>query len=212
MSSIGQPSALEHLPGLPRPGPLSRQELKRRWSARGRRRASAERSSPGPCAPAPQRLHRHQPAWSRRSSRFCGRWRTVTLSAMRIALVAVARKLAVLAWHLLSHNADYHWAPAGLTATKHRELAVRAGRADLPPVPSRDRVQERRVLTQAEEAYRTMVFARQRQQLDAAASNGERSKGSRPDSRRSSHPQTPIFSTRIDRARVNATPAERRRA
>jgi len=107
---------------------------------------------------------------------------------------------------------DYHWAPAGLTATKHRELAVRAGRADLPPVPSRDRVQERRVLTQAEEAYRTMVFARQRQQLDAAASNGERSKGSRPDSRRSSHPQTPIFSTRIDRARVNATPAGRRRA
>lgn len=130
----------------------------------------------------------------------------------RIALVAVARKLAVLAWHLLTHDTDYYWAAAGLTATKERALAVRAGRSDLPPVPSRDRVQERRVQTQAEEAYRTMVLARQRRQLDAAASNGERSKGSRPDARRSFHPQTPIFSTSVDRARPNATPAERRRA
>jgi transposase len=130
----------------------------------------------------------------------------------RIALVAVARKLAILAWHLLTDDSDYRWAPAGLTAKKYRDIALHAGQADLQPLPPRDREQERRVLVQAEDAYRTMVLARHRQQLDAAASNGERSMGSRPDARRSSHPQTPIFSTRVDRAHLKPTPAVRRRA
>jgi hypothetical protein len=130
----------------------------------------------------------------------------------RIALVAVARKLAVLAWHLLTHHTDYHWAPAGLTAKKQRDVALRAGRSQLPPLPSRDRAQELRVLTQAEQAYRTMVLARQRQQLDAAASNGERHMGSKPDARRSSQPPTPLFSTSVDRAQSKPTPALRTRA
>ena len=95
----------------------------------------------------------------------------------RIAVVAVARKLAVLAWHLLTHDTDYRWAPAGLAAKKYRDIALQAGRSDLPPLTSRDREQERRVLVQVEDAYRTMLLARQRQQLDAAASNGERPMG-----------------------------------
>jgi len=130
----------------------------------------------------------------------------------RIALVAVARKLAVLAWHLLTHDSDYRWSPTGLTAKKYRDIAFEAGRTHLQPLPPRQREQEQRVLVQAEDAYRTMVLACHRQQLDAAASNGERPMGSRPDARRSSHPQAPIFSTRVDRAHLKPTPAVRRRA
>ncbi len=44
-----------------------------------------------------------------------------------IAIVAVARKLAVLAWHLLTHDVDYRWAPARLTATKIRAVELAAG-------------------------------------------------------------------------------------
>jgi transposase len=130
----------------------------------------------------------------------------------RIALVAVARKLAVLAWHLLSHDTDYRWTPTGLTAKKYRDIALQAGRSDIPSLAPRNREHERRVLVQAEEAYRTMVLARHRDQLDAAASNGERPMGSRPDARRSSHPQTPIFSTRVDRAHLKPTPRQHGRA
>ena len=42
-----------------------------------------------------------------------------------IAIVAVARKLAILAWHLLTDDVDYRWAPARLTADK-----IRAARRD----------------------------------------------------------------------------------
>jgi transposase len=130
----------------------------------------------------------------------------------RIALVAVARKLAVLAWHLLTHDTDYRWTPTGLTAKKYRDIALRAGHSDMPPLPPRNREHERRVLVQAEDAYRTMVLARHLEQLDAAASNGARSMGSKPDARRSSHPQAPIFSTRVDRAHLKPTPSHHRRA
>jgi hypothetical protein len=130
----------------------------------------------------------------------------------RIAAVAVARKLDVLAWQLLSHDTDYSWAPASLTARKSRDLARKAGSSDLPTVGTYDRDHERRVLMQAEDAYRTMVRARRRQELDAAASTGERLGASRPDARRSSHPQTPIFSTRVDRVHSNGTPIQQRRA
>jgi len=61
----------------------------------------------------------------------------------RIALVAVARKLAVLAWHLLTDDSDYRWALDGLTAKKYRDIALHAGPADLQPLPPRDREQER---------------------------------------------------------------------
>jgi len=130
----------------------------------------------------------------------------------QIALVAVARKLAVLAWHLLSQDTDYRWARPSLTAQKSRDVARKAGRADLPKIASYDRDQERRVLIQAEDAYRALVLARRQRELDAAASTGERLGASRPDARRSSHPQTPIFSTRVDRVHSNGTPVQQRRA
>ncbi len=125
----------------------------------------------------------------------------------RIALVAVARKLTILTWHLLTHDTEYRWASPTLTAAKTRAVALKAGRSELPAAPVGNRDLERRVLLQAEEAYRTMVLARHREQLDAVASNRERPTGPRPDARRSSHPQTPIFSTRVDRAGIKPTPA-----
>jgi hypothetical protein len=36
-------------------------------------------------------------------------------------------ELAVLAWHLLTHDVDYRWAPARLTATKIRAVELAAG-------------------------------------------------------------------------------------
>jgi transposase len=44
-----------------------------------------------------------------------------------IAIVAVARKLAVLFWHLLTAEKDYAFARPSLTAHKLRELELRAG-------------------------------------------------------------------------------------
>jgi hypothetical protein len=45
----------------------------------------------------------------------------------QIAAVAVARKLAVLCWHLLTKSADYQWARPALVANKLRSMEVQAG-------------------------------------------------------------------------------------
>src|SRR5438034_4770554 len=44
----------------------------------------------------------------------------------QIAAVATARKLAVLAWHLLTKQQDYAWARPSLTDKKRRALELRA--------------------------------------------------------------------------------------
>jgi hypothetical protein len=85
----------------------------------------------------------------------------------QIAIVAVARKLVVLFWHLLTRGEDYAFARPSLTAHKLRELELRAGaerhpgRRDLTHKSgyhqrtNRDR--ERELSTQAEAAYRRLV-------------------------------------------------------
>jgi transposase len=45
----------------------------------------------------------------------------------QIAAVALARKLAVLTWHLLTRGQDYLWARPALVAAKYRKLDLRAG-------------------------------------------------------------------------------------
>jgi transposase len=45
----------------------------------------------------------------------------------QIAAVAVARKLAVLCWHLLTKDADYQWARPALVANKVRAMELQAG-------------------------------------------------------------------------------------
>jgi hypothetical protein len=44
-----------------------------------------------------------------------------------VAAVAVARKLIVLCWHLLSKGVDYQWARPGLVANKLRSMQLQAG-------------------------------------------------------------------------------------
>lgn len=124
-----------------------------------------------------------------------------------IAIVAVARKLAVLAWHLLTDDVDYRWAPARLTASKLRavELAAGApsrrgrvvGSGDAGARAKLERQQERAVLAQAEAAY--VAFVDARREKDAVAANGERLRSAKAEpgkaARRSQIPKPPPFAT-----------------
>lgn len=110
-----------------------------------------------------------------------------------VAVVATARKLAVLAWHLLTHDEDYRFSPAGRTAEKLRALELRAGRPKrtsragmriVGPGAARarrraERERERLVLVAAEAAYVEHVKARAAtaRARDAAATSGERLDG-----------------------------------
>src|SRR5213596_881084 len=86
---------------------------------------------------------------------------------MQIAVVATARKLAVLCWHLIVKGEDYAYGRPSLTAQKLRALELRAG------MPSRRgqrgsshaynlkevRARERALSEQGELAYRQLVAA-----------------------------------------------------
>lgn len=82
-----------------------------------------------------------------------------------IAAVAVARKLAVIIWHLLRRGEDYAWVRSALHAKKLRDLELRSGqparRGQRGPAYAynltRTRVEERRRGEQAEDAYRRQV-------------------------------------------------------
>jgi transposase len=84
---------------------------------------------------------------------------------MQVAVVATARKLAVLCWHLTIKGEDYAFAQPALVAHKQRKLELRAG---LPAAHGRKgkasgyslkavRQAERRLAEQSEHAYRTFV-------------------------------------------------------
>jgi transposase len=85
----------------------------------------------------------------------------------QIAIVAVARKLAVLFWHLLTREQDYAFQRPSLTRKKLRGLELRAGaqrqpgRRDLPTKNTYsqrgERARERELSEQAELAYRRLV-------------------------------------------------------
>jgi len=84
---------------------------------------------------------------------------------MQIAVVATARKLAVLCWHMVTKGEDYAFARPSLTAKKLRALELKAG------LPSRRgqkgtaaayslkdvRAREKALAEQAERAYAQMV-------------------------------------------------------
>jgi len=90
----------------------------------------------------------------------------------QIAIVAVARKLTVLFWHMLTRAEDYAFARPSLTAHKLRELELRAGaerrvgsrslkyKSGYHQQPNRDR--EREIAAQAELAYERLVIDRKR--------------------------------------------------
>jgi transposase len=103
---------------------------------------------------------------------------------MQIAVVATARKLTVLCWHMISRGQDYAFARPSLTAKKLRALELKAGR------PSRRgqkgsaaayslkeiRAREKQMAEQAERAYAQMVADWQAKapKTGVAAANGAR--------------------------------------
>ena len=103
----------------------------------------------------------------------------------QVAAVATARKLAVLAWHLLSKNEDYAWARPALLQAKLRKMELLAGE---PPAKGRKpgrahaynsravRERERAWLEQTEHAYARFVANWQTKPARCTgAANGRRS-------------------------------------
>ena len=87
----------------------------------------------------------------------------------QVAAVATARKIAVLAWHLLTKEQDYAFARPALVAMKERQTQLKAGaksrRGGNAPGAARDysikelREKERALVEQAEQAYTRFVSA-----------------------------------------------------
>ena len=87
----------------------------------------------------------------------------------QVAAVATARKIAVLAWHLLTKEEDYAFARPALVAMKERQMQLKAGakshRGGNKPGAARDysvkelREKERALVEQAEKAYSRFVSA-----------------------------------------------------
>ena len=84
----------------------------------------------------------------------------------QIATVAVARKLTVLCWHLVTKDEDYAFARPSLNAHKRRKLELAAGdpsRRGPTAGPSRDyhvkqlRDREKELVEQAERSYEVLV-------------------------------------------------------
>jgi transposase len=101
-----------------------------------------------------------------------------------IAAVAVARKLAVIVWHLLRHGEDYAWVRPALHAKKLRDLALRSGQPARRGQRgtayaynlARTRREEQRRAEQAETAYRrnTEAWTRRAPKVPTGAAKEER--------------------------------------
>lgn len=133
-----------------------------------------------------------------------------------IATVATARKLVVLAWHLLHDDVDYRWSSDSLTSAKLRALRraagddgarVRAapGSMNVRAVRARDRDR----LSAVEDAYVAFV-ANRRPSTDAVAPNGERQMEPRPKARQGSaaesDPRTSALRHGVGRVQRQRTP------
>lgn len=102
----------------------------------------------------------------------------------QVAVTALARKLAVLFWHLLTRGEDYAFAMPSSVARKRRGLELRAGASAHHGRPgpagpcrpaARHRDAEREIALAAEAAYRRMAADWQRQRpVGASAATGER--------------------------------------
>jgi transposase len=108
---------------------------------------------------------------------------------MQIAVVATARKLACLCWHMISTERDYAYERPSLTAQKTRRLELRAGtpssrgqKGSAAAYSLKDvRARERALTEQAEHAYQRLVADWQAKapakKEGAAAANGARLPG-----------------------------------
>ncbi|MCA1677878.1 MAG: IS110 family transposase [Actinobacteria bacterium] len=100
--------------------------------------------------------------------------RIATRRGKQIAICATARKLAVLAWHLLSKDEDYRYGAPTITQRKLRNLQRKAD--DKGPKISlageaKRKVLERRFLEEAERNYRNYVSSKVSR--GAGAANGD---------------------------------------
>jgi len=101
-----------------------------------------------------------------------------------VAAVAVARKLAVIIWHLLTRGEDYAWVRPALHAKKLRDLELRSGEparrgqrgAAYAYNLTRTRQEERRRVEQAETAYRRLTegWSRRGRRVPTGAAKEER--------------------------------------
>jgi transposase len=135
--------------------------------------------------------------------------RVSTRRGTHVALVATARKLAVLCWHLLINNEDYRFQAPSLTERKLRALqtTARDERPKLQVFDERERRrQERTLLEQAERNYRDFVASRAK---GAGATKGDATP-SRPrrasDARQARSPQAPALLVGVTRANKDGTP------
>ncbi|MFL5864948.1 MAG: IS110 family transposase [Solirubrobacteraceae bacterium] len=91
----------------------------------------------------------------------------------QIALCATARKLAVLAWHLLTHDEDYRFSAPTITQRKLRALQ-RTAHDTGPRISlageSKRKILERRFLEEAERNYQNYVAFKARRDGAGAAS------------------------------------------
>lgn len=124
--------------------------------------------------------------------------RTAARRGRNVATVAVARKLCVLAWHLLTREEDYTFQRPSLVRRKLRRLELRTGapRATRRPGAAplwgsrADDERERELALQAEAAYRRLVtdWQRSRPREGAGATPGRAS--SRPSTRQAARQGT----------------------
>jgi len=135
---------------------------------------------------------------------------------MQVAVVATARKLAVLCWVLVVKDEDYAFARPSLTVKKRRALELRAG------LPSRRgqrgkaaayslkevRQRENELAAQGEHAYRQLVAdwqAKRPAKLGVAAATGARlSRPSEGQAARQESAPDPALCSGVDHARPGA--------
>jgi transposase len=124
--------------------------------------------------------------------------RTAARRGRHIAAVAVARKLAVLAWHLLSRGEDYAYQRPSIVRRKLRRLELKtgaprakrqAGAAPLWGSRTQDDL-ERELARQAELAYRRLVADWQRTQPKSGAGATPGRASSRPSERQAARQET----------------------
>jgi transposase len=134
---------------------------------------------------------------------------------MQIAVVATARKLAVLCWHLAVKNEDYAFARPSLTEKKMRTLELRAGmpgrRGKKGKAAAHNltevRHRELQLSQQAEQAYRQLVADWQAKapKPGVAAANGTRvSKPSTGQAARQASAPEPALRSGVDHALTKA--------
>ena len=125
----------------------------------------------------------------------------------KIALVATARKLATVCWHMLTREEDYRFEAQALTLRKLANLQRQAGEQGeriTVPGEAKRRALERRLLEQAQRTYEAEVA---RRGSGAGPQGGRDSSGRRAadDARQAHGPQAPALLDEVTRAEEEPT-------